>query len=106
MKLSLEVMKRLGHSTDKAFLVINRAGYDYGIKFKDLETALGRTVNFFIQTDDITAVTSTNRGMPFVLDQSDSKLSRRFFDLVDEHIEPKAQEKEEAAGLWRRRKAK
>ncbi|MDP3487068.1 MAG: response regulator [Bacillota bacterium] len=106
MKLSLEVMKRLGHSTDKAFLVINRAGYDYGIKFKDLETALGRPINFFIQTDDITAVTSTNRGMPFVLDQADSKLSRRFFDLVNEHIEPRAQEKEEAVGLWRRRKAK
>jgi len=105
MKLSLEVMKRLSYSTDKAFLIVNRAGYDYGIRFKDLETALGRPVNFFIQTDEITAVTSTNRGMPFVLDQSDSKLARRIFDLVNEHIEPKA-EKEEAVGLWRRRKAK
>lgn len=105
MKLSLELMKRLNYPTDKVFLLINRAGYDYGIKFKDLEPALGRPINFFIQTDDIAAVTATNRGMPFVLDDPDSKLSKRIFDLVSEHIEPKT-EQEEAVGLWRRRRAK
>jgi len=106
MKLSLEVMKRLNYSTDKIFTVMNRAGYDLGIKFKDLEPALGRSVNFFIQNDEGVAVTALNRGMPFVLDQADSKLSRRIFDLVNEHLEPKTTEKEDVASFWRRRKAK
>ncbi|MBT9158310.1 MAG: Chemotaxis protein CheY [Firmicutes bacterium] len=105
MKLSLELMKRLNYHTDKLFTIINRAGYDYGIKFKDLENTLGRPINFYIQTDEQTAVIATNRGIPFVLDQAESKLARRMRDLVDEHIAPRAQE-EEATGFWRRRKAR
>jgi len=106
MKLALEVMKRLNYSPDKIFTIMNRAGYDLGIKFKDLEPALGRSINFFIQNDEGVAVTALNRGMPFVLDQADAKLSRRIFDLVNEHLEPKTMEKENVASFWQRRKAK
>lgn len=105
MKLSLELMKRLNYSKEKVFLILNQAGYDYGIRFADLEPALGRKVDFYIHHDDLVAMVSANRGLPLVLDQPDSKLAKRFYDLVNEHLEPK-QEKEEAVSLWRRRKAK
>jgi pilus assembly protein CpaE len=103
VKLGLQVMNQLNYKEEKIFLLLNRAGYDYGIKFKDLEPAFGRAVNFFILSDDITAMTAANRGLPFVLDQGDTKLARRYFDLVDEHFEPKTTENRSGLG-WRRRK--
>ena len=96
-------MSQLNYREDKIFVIMNKSGYDYGIKFRDLEPALGRPVDFFILSDDVTAVTAANRGLPFVLDQPDGKLSRRIYDLVSEHVEAE-EEKTRFAGLWRRRK--
>ncbi len=105
MKVTLELMQRLGYSREKVLLVVNQAGYDYGIRFGDLETALSRKVDFYIHHDDIPAMLAANRGLPVVLDQPDSKLAKRFRDLVNEHLAPK-QRGEEAVSLWRRRQAK
>jgi pilus assembly protein CpaE len=105
MKISLELMQRLGYSREKVFLILNQAGYDYGIRFGDLEAALSRKVDFYIHHDDIPAMLSANRGTPIVLDQPDSKLAKRYRELVNEHIAPK-QRGEEAVSLWRRRQAK
>ncbi|MBS3985011.1 MAG: response regulator [Selenomonadales bacterium] len=105
MKISLELMQRLGYSREKVFLILNQAGYDYGIRFGDLEAALSRKVDFYIHHDDIPAMLSANRGTPIALDQPDSKLAKRYRELVNEHIAPK-QRGEEAVSLWRRRQAK
>ncbi|MBT9155553.1 MAG: Chemotaxis protein CheY [Firmicutes bacterium] len=105
MKVSLELMQRLGYGREKVFLILNQAGYDYGIRFGDLEAALSRKVDFYIHHDDIPAMLAANRGTPIVLDQPDSKLAKRFRELVNEHLAPK-QRGEEAVSLWRRRQAK
>ena len=104
VKLGLQVMSQLNYNESKILLIMNKAGYDYGIKFKDLEPALGRPINFFILSDDITAMTAANRGIPFVLDQGETALAKRFHDLVDEHIDPKQEGVLAAGGGWRRRK--
>lgn len=105
MKITLELMQRLGYGREKIFLILNQAGYDYGIRFGDLEAALSRKVDFYIHHDDIPAMLAANRGLPVVLDQPDSKLAKRFRDLVNEHLAPKHRG-EEAVSLWRRRQAK
>ena len=105
MKVALELMKRLNYSERKVLLILNQAGYDYGIRFADLETALSRKVDFYIHHEDIPAMLAANRGTPLVLDQPDSKLAKRYRALVDEHLAPK-QGEAETLSLWRRRKAK
>ncbi len=105
MKISLELMQRLGYTKEKVLLVLNQAGYDYGIRFGDLEAALSRKIDFYIHHDDIPATLAANRGTPIVLDQPESKLAKRYRDLVVEHIAVK-QKEEEAVSLWRRRQAK
>lgn len=104
VKLGLQVMSQLNYNESRIFLIMNKAGYDYGIKFKDLEPALGRAINFFVLSDDITAMTAANRGIPFVLDQADTALAKRFHDLIDEHVDPKQEEALAVGGGWRRRK--
>jgi len=102
MKIALELMGRLSYSKDKIVLILNQAGYDYGLRFADLEGALARKVNFYIHHEDIPAMLAANRGVPLVLNNPDSKLARRFRDLANEHLMP-TRRKEGAAGLWRRR---
>jgi len=102
MKVALELMGRLAYSSDKIVLILNQAGYDYGIRFADLEGALARKVDFYIHHEDIPAMLAANRGVPLVLNQPDNKLAKRFRELVNEHLMPKRR-KEGAVGLWRRR---
>lgn len=102
-KLALQVMRQLNYSDDKFTVIINKASYDCGIKFADVQPALGRAADVFIPDEQSIAVTALNRGMPFVLDQPNGKLSRKFVELVREHIEER---EEKAGGLfgWRRRR--
>lgn len=102
MKVALELMGRLAYSREKIVLILNQAGYDYGLRFADLEGALSRKVDFYIHHEDIPAMLAANRGVPLVLNQPDSKLAKRFRDLVNEHLMPKRR-KEGAVSLWRRR---
>ena len=112
VKLGLEVMNRLGYSDEKVLLMVNRASYEYGIKFKDLQPAMGRPVDFYLSAEDSMIMTAANRGIPFVLDQANSRLTKRISDLADAVC---GEAKQEAAaeavaqgggggGLFRRRK--
>lgn len=113
VKLGLEVMSRLGYPEDKVLLMVNRASYEYGIKFKDLQPAMGRPVDFYLSAEDSIIMTAANRGIPFVLDQANSRLTKRISDLADavcgegKHetvAEAVAQSGSGGGGLFRRRK--
>lgn len=105
VKLGLEVMNRLGYAEDKIFLMVNRASYEYGIKFKDLEPAMGRPVDFYLPAEDSVIMTAANRGIPFVLDQANTKLIKRIGELADALCsEGKQAEAAAGGGLFRKRK--
>lgn len=105
VKLGLEVMGRLGYPSNKIFLMVNKASYEFGIRFKDLEPALGRNIEYYLQADDTAVMTAANRGIPFVLEQSAAKLAKRISDLADEMCEDgKQAEAAASAGGTRKRK--
>lgn len=104
VKLGMEVMSQLGYPDDKTFLLINKASYEYGIRFKDLEPALGRNIDFYLQADDSVVMTAANRGIPFVLDSNaNPKFVRRIHELADD-LSGEKEKKEAAAGGARRRR--
>jgi pilus assembly protein CpaE len=102
-KLALQVMRQLNYTDDKFTVIINKASYDCGIKFADVQPALGRAADVFIPDEPGIAVTALNRGMPFVLDQPGGKLSRKIIEMVREHIEER---EDQSGGLfgWRRKR--
>jgi pilus assembly protein CpaE len=103
VKLGLEVMNRLGYAEDKIFLMVNRASYEYGIKFKDLEPAMGRPVDFYLSAEDTIVMTSANRGIPFVLDPANAKLNKRIGELADA-LCSEGKQAEASGGFFRWRK--
>jgi pilus assembly protein CpaE len=112
VKLGLEVMSRLGYAEEKIFLMVNRASYEYGIKFKDLEPAMGRPVDYYLSVEDSSIMTAANRGIPFVLDQGNGKLVKRIAELAEAVCGDQNKSAEEAAGgsggffRWRKGAAK
>ncbi len=106
VKLGLEVMNRLGYEDKKLFLLVNRASYEYGIRFKDLPGAMGRAVDFYLSSEDSVVMTAANRGIPFVLDQANTKLNKRMAELADAVCgeEEKQEEAAVSGGFFRRRK--
>lgn len=102
-KLALQVMRQLNYTDEKFTVIINKASYDCGIKFADVQPSLGRAADIFIPDEQGIAVAALNRGMPFVLEQPGGKLSGKYIELVRDHIEER---EEKAGGLfgWRRRR--
>lgn len=104
VKLGLEVMSRLGYAQDKVYLMVNRASYEYGIKFKDLEPAMGRPVDYYLPAEDSAVMTAANRGIPFVLDPANLKLIKRISELADALSGDSKPAAEASGGFFRWRK--
>lgn len=81
VKLALEVMESLEYPAKKISVVMNKADAETGIRYKDVNRALSRPVQFYIHKDEPTAQLAANQGEPFVLSQPTSKLSRRIDEL-------------------------
>jgi pilus assembly protein CpaE len=105
VKLGLEVMKRLEYPDDKIYLLVNKASYEHGIRFRDLEPAMGRSVDFYLAAEDGPIMTSVNRGIPFVLEQTNAKLADRISELLDE-VTGEGAKTEQLGRFARRRRAR
>jgi pilus assembly protein CpaE len=93
MKLSLELLDSLHHK-GKTKLVLNRASEDLGINSADVENALDFLIAQQVPSDGKLVVTSVNKGIPFVLSNSNAKVSKAVDQLTTMIIDDKGYQKE------------
>lgn len=89
----LDVTRALGYPKEKLRLVLNRADSAGGIKAADIEKTLGHPISSRIPSDYRLATSALNAGVPFVIAQPKSKLSRSIVDLAQQiaEVDPSAQ---------------
>lgn len=71
-----EAFRAIGYPAEKVHYVVNRADSTGGIAAEDLARALGRVPEHTIVSDGKLVVQANNEGMPFVLANPDSAISR------------------------------
>jgi pilus assembly protein CpaE len=76
LRLFLEVADQLGYERSKLRIVMNRADSSQGIRLGDVESSIRRPIDGTIVSDGRLAVLAVNRGVPFILSNPDSPLSR------------------------------
>lgn len=83
VRLCLEVMQGvLDYPVEKTRLVVNRAADDIGIKASVLEERLGISVSAKVPSDGRLAVQAANTGIPFVLSDPRTAISRGIRELA------------------------
>lgn len=81
IKSGLEIMKSLHYSQNKVSIILNKASENYGIKFKDFEETLKYPIWVNIPEDSTTVITSANKGFPFVMTRTETKVARAIIDI-------------------------
>jgi pilus assembly protein CpaE len=76
LRLFLEVADQLGYERSKLRIVMNRSDATQGIRMGDVESSIRRPIDATIISDGRLAVLAVNRGVPFVLSNPESPLSR------------------------------
>lgn len=85
-KLALEVMEKLGFSS-KVKIVVNRANTQMGISIVEVKEALATPIMELIPSNGPVAIPSVNEGIPFVIKQPKSNISKSIGQLADKLIE-------------------
>ena len=93
MKLSLDLLDTL-HYKDKTKLVLNRASEDFGITPRDVENTLDFHLANLMPSDGKLVVKAANRGVPFILNKSNSKISKSIEDIAKTVIEDNGYQKD------------
>ncbi len=81
VKAGLDVMETLHYPKDKINIVLNKASEQYGIKYKDFENTLRHPISFYIPEDSQTVITSANKGFPFVMTRTETKVAKAIMDI-------------------------
>ncbi|MCL4464080.1 MAG: response regulator [Firmicutes bacterium] len=76
-KTSLKIMESLNYR-DKIRIVLNRSDQDLGVEIADLEKGLEITVAHQITSDEKTATSAINKGVPVVLSHPAAEISKSF----------------------------
>ena len=85
VKTSLDILDSLDLG-DKTRVILNQSDLDLGIEMADLESALGYKISHSLASDEKTVVTSINKGVPFVLEQSQSEIARDVARLAEKVV--------------------
>lgn len=81
-KLALHIMETL-NMRGRTEIVLNRADESMGMRSEDLEKALGQKVRCALYSNGRTAVSSINKGVPFILTHPNSNLGEGIYQLVN-----------------------
>jgi pilus assembly protein CpaE len=106
LRLFLEVADQLGYERSKLRIVMNRADTTQGIRLGDVEGSIRRSIDGTIVSDGRLAVLAVNRGVPFILSNPESPLSRDVNRLAQTLIGDTiatAEEKPNRRGIFARR---
>jgi len=84
VKAGLDVMETLHYPKDKINIILNKATEQYGIKYKDFENTLKYPIGFYIPEDSPTVITSANKGFPFVMTRTETKVAKAVISISNE----------------------
>ncbi|MBI3968877.1 MAG: response regulator [Chloroflexi bacterium] len=82
-KLFLEVCQLLGYPEQKISLVVNRADSSGGIRLSDVENGLAFKASATIVSEGRLTTFALNQGVPFVVSNPDSSVTRAIFNVTD-----------------------
>jgi pilus assembly protein CpaE len=91
IKSGLDVMESLHYKNEKIKIILNKASEQYGIKFKDFETTLKQSIWSYIPEDSQTVITSANKGFPFVMTRSETKVAKSIMQIANDLINEKGE---------------
>jgi pilus assembly protein CpaE len=80
--LVLEMSRNLAYHRDKLQLVLNRSGSTTGVNMRHAEAVLKHRIQYEIPNDHKAASAALNQGTPFVMDNSESLLTKAVFDFA------------------------
>ena len=89
IKAGLDVMGSLHYNDEKIKIVLNKASEQYGIKYKDFENTIKNTIWAYIPEDSNTVITSANKGFPFVMTRTETKVSKAICGIANEMVKAK-----------------
>lgn len=82
VKVGLDILCSL-ELGDKIRVVLNQSNLDLGIEVADLEKALGYEISHSLVSDEKTVVSSVNKGIPFMMEHSQSEIGRDLDRLAE-----------------------
>jgi pilus assembly protein CpaE len=82
VRLFLEVAEALGYPQEKVVLVLNNVEGHAGISAQDIQRSINHSVAATVVSDPQVVLSAVNRGVPFVLGNKDSQISRNVRDLA------------------------
>ncbi|MCX7842958.1 MAG: response regulator [Clostridia bacterium] len=90
VKSGLDVMESLRYPKEKISVVLNKASEQFGIKYKDFENTLKHNIWAYIPEDSQTVITSANKGFPFVMTRTETKVAKAVIGIAQDIVEEKA----------------
>ncbi len=94
VKAGLDIMESLHYSNDKISIVLNKASEQFGIKYKDFEDTLKYPIWSYIPEDSATVITSANKGFPFVITRTETKVAKSIMGMAKELVEEQNNEQD------------
>lgn len=85
VKITKSILDALNYG-DKTKVVLNQANLDLGIEIKNLERNLDLGITHLITNDERTVLTSINKGVPFIIGNSNSEISKDIKRLSEKVI--------------------
>lgn len=82
MKSGADTLKELGYENTKIRYVLNRSNAKTKIDVKDVEAILGRSFNYVISNDFMTARKSIRSGIPLVIESKDTQVAREIRSML------------------------
>lgn len=92
IKAGLDVMDSLHYNDEKIKVILNKATEQYGIKYKDFESTINHSVWAYIPEDNNTVITSANKGFPFVMTRTETKVAKAIINIANELVKDKSSE--------------
>jgi pilus assembly protein CpaE len=92
VKSGLDIMDSLHYSNDKIKIILNKASEQFGIKYKDFEHTLKHPIWAYVPEDSQTVITSANKGFPFVMTRTETKVSKAIMNICNEIVKEKSGE--------------
>jgi pilus assembly protein CpaE len=82
IKVGLNLMENLKYK-DKIQVVVNKSSEQYGVRYSEFEETIGYPIWVSIPEDSNTVITSTNKGIPFVMTRDETKVAKAVFKLAE-----------------------
>lgn len=98
VKSGIDVMESLHYRSEKINIILNKASEQFGIKYKDFENTLKRNIWAYVPEDSQTVITSANKGFPFVMTRTETKVARAIIDMAEAITKEKGSNSDEVIG--------